>query len=107
MTHSSQLTQVLGTMRSERVGTGARPKPAVMKFLVFEDNGGDYGWTLVAADGRRLAESARFASYQEATRAAGEARAGAGSAPIEHNRDDTRRAERSARAKAAIERDAP
>ena len=90
MSHSSQLTQVLGTMRNERVGAVARSKRAAMKFLVFEDNGGEYGWTLLAADGRRLAESVRFASYQEAMQAAGEARTGAGSAAIER---DARKAE--------------
>ena len=51
-----------------------------MKFLIFEDNGGDYCRTLVAASGERLAQSMRFASYQEATRAARIARAGAASA---------------------------
>lgn len=54
-----------------------------MKFLIFEDNGGDYRWTLVAASGERLAQSKRFASHKKATRAARIARAGTPSAPIE------------------------
>ncbi len=92
MTHSSQLTQVLGTIRNERVGTRGRSKPEAMRFLVFEDNGGQYVWNLVAADGQRLAESTRFGSFAEAKRAAGAARVGAGSAAIEDQRviDDQR-----------------
>ena len=76
-----------------------------MKLLIFEDNGGDYCWTLVAASGERLAQSARFASYQEATRAARIARAGAASAPIEDHAADSGTADLSARRKIAIERD--
>jgi uncharacterized protein YegP (UPF0339 family) len=33
-----------------------------MKFLVSEDNGGDYRWTLVVAGGEHLAQSGRFSS---------------------------------------------
>ena len=37
-----------------------------MKFLVFEDNGGRYRWTAIAASGDSLVQSASFASYEEA-----------------------------------------
>lgn len=76
-----------------------------MKFLVFEDNGGGYRWTLIAASGERLAQSMRFASYQEAPRAARIARAGAAPAPIEDPAADTGTADLAARRKIVIERD--
>jgi uncharacterized protein YegP (UPF0339 family) len=41
-----------------------------MQFLIFEDNGGDYHWTLVARDGATLARSGSFASYDDAEHAA-------------------------------------
>jgi uncharacterized protein YegP (UPF0339 family) len=54
-----------------------------MEFLIFEDNGGHYHWTIVAADGATLARSAGFASYEDAERAAQHVRDGAGSARLE------------------------
>ena len=104
MTHSSQLTHALGAMRTERATRG-RSEQASMKFLIFADNSGDYRWTLVAAGGERLAQSARFASSEEATRAARIARAGAASAPIEDHAADGGTTNLSARRKIAIERD--
>jgi uncharacterized protein YegP (UPF0339 family) len=54
-----------------------------MEFLILEDNGGDYHWTIVAADGATLTRSAGFASYQDAEQAAQHVRDGAGSARLE------------------------
>jgi uncharacterized protein YegP (UPF0339 family) len=54
-----------------------------MQFRVFEDNGGDYHWTIDGADGQRLVRSAGFASYDDALRAARIVRDGAGSADME------------------------
>jgi uncharacterized protein YegP (UPF0339 family) len=51
-----------------------------MEFLICEDNGGDYYWTIVAGDGATLARSAGFASYDDAEEAAEHIRAGAASA---------------------------
>jgi uncharacterized protein YegP (UPF0339 family) len=82
MTHSSQVTHALSAMKNERAARG-RPEPASLKFLISEDTGGDYRWTLVAASGERLAQSKRFASHTKATRAARIVRAGTASAPIE------------------------
>jgi uncharacterized protein YegP (UPF0339 family) len=55
-----------------------------MTFLVWPDNGGDYHWTIVAADGSTVARSGNFASYADAERAAQHVRDGAASAPFEH-----------------------
>lgn len=55
--------------------------PEPMEFLVFEDNGGEYHWTIVAADGATLARSGDFASYQDAERSAQHVRDGGASAP--------------------------
>ena len=54
-----------------------------MELLVFQDNGGRYRWTLVAAKGEQLSHSPAFASYEEARDAAGRVRDGAGSAWLE------------------------
>ncbi len=57
--------------------------PASMEFLIFEDNGGNYHWTIVAGDGATLVRSASFASYEDAERAANHVRTGAASARFE------------------------
>jgi uncharacterized protein YegP (UPF0339 family) len=54
-----------------------------MEFLIFEDNGGDYHWTIVAGDGSTLARSGSFASYDDAEKAAKHARDGAALALFE------------------------
>jgi uncharacterized protein YegP (UPF0339 family) len=55
-----------------------------MTFRVFEDNGGRYRWTIVAAGGESLVQSASFASYEDARQAARVVHAGAASASFEH-----------------------
>lgn len=55
-----------------------------MEFLVFEDNGGEYHWTIVTGDGAPLVRSGGFASYEGAERAARQVRDGAASARLEH-----------------------
>ena len=54
-----------------------------MEFLIFEDNGGDYHWTIVARDGATLARSGSFASYDDAEKAAKHVRDGAAGARFE------------------------
>jgi len=71
-----------------------------MEFLIFEDNGGDYHWTIVAADGATLARSGDFASYQDAERAAQHVRDGAASAPFEHRAASARPVDLTARRRA-------
>jgi uncharacterized protein YegP (UPF0339 family) len=44
---------------------------AVLTFAVFEDNGGDYRWTILDSTGESLAQSRTFASYDDALMAAG------------------------------------
>ena len=58
--------------------------PESMEFLVFEDNGGDYHWSIVAGDGAALVWSGGFASYGDAERSARQVRDGAASARLEH-----------------------
>ena len=58
--------------------------PGSMEFLIFEDNGGDYQWTIIARDGTTLARSGSFASYDDAQKAAKHVRDGAASAQLEH-----------------------
>ena len=56
---------------------------ASIEFLIFEDNGGDYHWRIIAGDGGTLAESVTFASYEDAEQAARRVRDGVGAASFE------------------------
>jgi uncharacterized protein YegP (UPF0339 family) len=76
-----------------------------MKFVVFEDNAGDYHWTIVAASGETLVQSAGFASHQEAEQAARIVHGGAASASLESLADDTPPVELVARGTARVLRD--
>jgi uncharacterized protein YegP (UPF0339 family) len=51
-----------------------------MEFLIYEDNGGGYHWTIVDCDGVTLARSRGFATYDDAEAAAQHVRDGAASA---------------------------
>jgi len=57
------------------------PKSMSMEFLIVEDNGGDYHWTLVDRDGNTLARSPSFASYEQTEDAARVALGGAARVP--------------------------
>jgi uncharacterized protein YegP (UPF0339 family) len=76
-----------------------------MSFLVFEDNGGGYHWTIVADSGETLVQSASFGSYEEAKQAARIVRGGASSAPFEDRAGDTPPVDLVARRDAAMARD--
>ena len=71
--------------------------PASMEFLIFEDNGGDYHWTIVARDGATLARSGSLGSYEDAERAAQHVRDGVASALFERRGDGARPVDLSAR----------
>ena len=70
------------TTGAHRGATGAS-RSASMEFLIVEDNGGDYHWTLLDRDGTSLARSGSFASYQHTEEAARVVLAGAGSARLD------------------------
>src|SRR5579871_3710070 len=77
--------------------------PESMEFLIFEDNGGAYHWTIVARDGATLARSAGFASYEHAERAAQHVRDGAASARLERRAERADPVDLSARRTAATD----
>jgi uncharacterized protein YegP (UPF0339 family) len=84
------MAMVTATQKSRAARQVARrgskmPAPASMKFLVFEDNGGDYHWRIVAHDGAALAQSVSFASYDDAEQAAQHVREAAASARFERD----------------------
>jgi uncharacterized protein YegP (UPF0339 family) len=54
-----------------------------MEFVILEDNGGDYHWTLLDHNGNNLARSPSFASYLDAENAARGVLAAAGSARLD------------------------
>jgi uncharacterized protein YegP (UPF0339 family) len=111
MTRSTQVTQATTAKRKTRAAVSALPEPASMKFLVFEDNGGGYHWTIVAASGETLVQSASFATYEDAKQAARIVHGGAASASFENLAGDTppvdltaRRGTRAARGDPGAER---
>lgn len=57
--------------------------PASMEFLVFEDNAGEYHWTIVSGEGATLARSCGFASSEDAEQAARQIRRAAAAARFE------------------------
>jgi uncharacterized protein YegP (UPF0339 family) len=83
MTRSTPLTQAGTAKRRARATARAPSKPAAMKFVLYEDNGGGYHWTIVAASGEPLVQSASFASYEEAKQAARIVHRGASQASFE------------------------
>ena len=64
-------------------GREAASESASMEFLIVEDNGGKYQWTLLDREGNRLARSPRLVSHEQAEDAARVVLAGAGSARLD------------------------
>ena len=89
MTRYAQLIQAVDAVRATRAPTSAPPEPDLMRFVVFEDNGGGYRWTIVASGGETLVLSASFASDEDARAAAHAVHAGAASASFEQCPSDT------------------
>ena len=81
MRRSAHITQTVSTNNDARAAPSSPPAP--MKFLVFEDNGGGYHWTIIARSGDTLVQSASFASYEEAKQAARIVHAGASQASLD------------------------
>jgi uncharacterized protein YegP (UPF0339 family) len=105
MTRSTQLTQAVTQKGKARAAASRLPEPASMKFLVFEDNGGGYHWTIVAGSGETLAQSASFASYEDARQAARIVHSGAASASLEQLTGDTPPVDLVARRQTGVVRD--
>ena len=59
---------------------------AALTFLVFEDNGGSYHWTLLGTDGESLARSRPYATHAEAAHAARVVRDRSGTGRLETGR---------------------
>jgi uncharacterized protein YegP (UPF0339 family) len=76
-----------------------------MRFVVFEDNGGGYHWTIVADGGETLAQSASFGSREQAKRAARIVYRGACSASLEDRFGHTPPINLPARSDVAMARD--
>jgi hypothetical protein len=64
-------------------GAPRAPDSEPMEFLIVEDNGGKYHWTLLDRKGNSLARSPRFPSYGRAEDAARVVLAGSGSAQLD------------------------
>jgi uncharacterized protein YegP (UPF0339 family) len=64
--------------KSRSRSVAARPDSAAISFLVFEDNSGDYCWSIVGSDGESLAQSRPYSTLDDAASAASVVRDGAG-----------------------------
>jgi uncharacterized protein YegP (UPF0339 family) len=64
-------------------GTVVAPESVSMEFLIVEDNGGNYHWTLLDRDGNNLGRSPSYACHEDAEDAVLVVLAGAGSARLD------------------------
>ncbi len=76
-------THVCDAGTSGNLGTAMALESGSMEFLIVEDNGGEYHWTLSDEDGHSLARSPSFATYEQAEDAAAVVLAGASSARLD------------------------
>jgi hypothetical protein len=76
-------TQNGRTPTSTSRGAEGASESAPIEFLIVEDNGGKYHWTLLDREGNSLARSPRMGSYEQAEDAARVVLAGAASARLE------------------------
>jgi uncharacterized protein YegP (UPF0339 family) len=90
--NGSAVTQAVSAMRKARESPSGLSASATMRFLVFEDNGGGYHWTILVNGGECLVQSGSFASYDEAEQAAQIVRDGASTAVFEKPAGDAVRA---------------
>ena len=65
------------------VGAASAGSGAAMEFVIVEDNGGAFHWSVLESTGESLGQSQRFASYGAAEDAAHHVRDGAGGARLE------------------------
>jgi uncharacterized protein YegP (UPF0339 family) len=105
MTRAAQVTQAVSAMRKARAAPSSVPEPASMAFLIYEDNGGGYHWTIVADGGETLVRSASFKSYEDAKQAAGIVHRGASRAAFEQGSGNPRLVGLPARRNAVSARD--
>jgi uncharacterized protein YegP (UPF0339 family) len=83
----------------------SRSESAAITFLVFEDNGGDYCWTILGSDGESLGRSKPYATREDAADAARVVRDGAGAGRFELHAAPDGPVELMARRSAAVARD--
>jgi uncharacterized protein YegP (UPF0339 family) len=88
-------------------GAGAVSRSTSMQFVVFEDNGGRYHWRIVTGEGGILAQSERFASYEDAEQAARHVRDRAASASFKPRAGGNEPVDLAARRGAGPTRDSP
>ena len=98
-------TEKSGGNRQVPQRAGARSEPAALTFLVFENNGGDYCWTILGSDRETVAHSRPYATRDDAAHAARVVRDGAGSARFEADAAPDRPVDLMARRDAALTRD--
>ena len=104
MTRAAQVTQPVSAMRKARAAPSSVPAPVSMAFLIYEDNGGGYHWTIVADGGETLVRSPSFKSYEDAKQAALIVHRGASRAAFEQGSGNPRLVDLPARRNAARDR---
>jgi uncharacterized protein YegP (UPF0339 family) len=66
MTRSEPVAHAITALRTTRTTSSPLPEATALTFVVYEDNSGGYRWTIIADSGKRLVQSARYASYEQA-----------------------------------------
>jgi uncharacterized protein YegP (UPF0339 family) len=97
--------QARATTRHFGRSATAASQSAAIEFVVIEDNSGDYHWTILDSGGESVAQSKRFASYDDAEQAARVVRDGAGWARFERRAATDRPVDLVARREATAARD--
>ena len=83
MTRAPQVAQAVSAMPKAGATPSSLPEPTAMTFVIYEDNGGRYHWTLVADGGEIIVRSRGFQSYEQAEDAARIVHRGASRASFE------------------------
>jgi uncharacterized protein YegP (UPF0339 family) len=72
--------------RADEFASARVAEPGPMEFVVYEDNGGSFHWSIVSGGGATLVQSAGFGSLAAAERAAGRVHDGAHAAHLDRSR---------------------
>jgi uncharacterized protein YegP (UPF0339 family) len=89
MTRRAQPTPAPDAAPAAQVTPEVLPEPGSVKFVLYQDNGGGYYWTIVDSSGGVLARSAGFESYPDANFAADIVHRGAATATFEDRSSPT------------------
>jgi uncharacterized protein YegP (UPF0339 family) len=83
MTTAARKAPLSTRQRADEFASARVAEPRPMEFVIYEDNSGDFHWSIVSGGGTTLVQSAGFGSLAAAQRAAGRVHDGAQAAHME------------------------